>query len=197
VPAFALSDDVVKGVVAGDRRIIAVDVEATCWKKGVFSRKKETIEIGAVQVRLDGDEAKWPEFQTFVRPRRLPRLSSFCRELTGITQQDVDAAPAFPEALRLFLEWSQPVEPIVLATWSRYDLWQLDLDLEAHGLPTLALPFLDVKKLAGRIVGTRSFDETARELAPEDAAMPRHRALSDARRTARIVSRLLRPFAGR
>ena len=195
--AFALSDDVVKGVVAGDRRIIAVDVEATCWKKGVFSRKKETIEIGAVQMLVNGDAAAWPEFQTFVRPLRLPRLSSFCRELTGITQQDVDAAPAFPEALRLFLEWSQPVERIVLATWSRYDLWQLDLDLEAHGLPKLALPFLDVKKLAGRIVGSKSFDETARELAPEDPAMPRHRALSDARRTAQILSRLLRPFAER
>jgi inhibitor of KinA sporulation pathway (predicted exonuclease) len=197
VPAFARSDDVVKGVAAGDRRIITVDVEATCWKKGVFSRKKETIEIGAVQLLLEGDEANWPEFQTFVRPLRLPRLSSFCRELTGITQQDVDAAPAFPEALRLFLEWSQPVERIVLATWSRYDVWQLDLDLEAHGLPKLALPFLDVKKLAGRIVGSKSFEETARELAPEPRAMPRHRALADARRTARILGRLLRPFAER
>jgi len=197
VPAFARSDDVVKGVAAGDRRIIAVDVEATCWKKGIFSRKKETIEIGAVQLLLDGDEAKWPEFQTFVRPLRLPRLSSFCRELTGITQQDVDAAPAFPEALRLFLEWSQPVEPIVLATWSRYDLWQLDLDLEAHGLPKLTLPFLDVKKLAARIVGRKSFEETAGELAAEDSTLPRHRALADARRTARILFRLLRPLAGR
>lgn len=197
VPAFALSDDVVKGVAAGDRRIITVDVEATCWKKGVFSRKKETIEIGAVQLRLDRDQAKWPEFQTFVRPRRLPRLSSFCRELTGITQQDVDAAPAFPEALRRFLEWSQPVERIVLATWSRYDLWQLDLDLEAHGLPKLALPSLDVKKLAARVIGHKSLDVTARELAPEDVVLPRHRALADARRTARILSRLLRPFVER
>jgi len=197
VPAFALSDDVVNGVVAGDRRIITVDVEATCWKKGVFSRKKETIEIGAVELLLDRDDAKWPEFQTFVRPLRQPRLSSFCRELTGITQQDVDAAPAFPEALRRFLEWSQPVERIVLATWSRYDLWQLDLDLEAHGLPRLALAVLDVKKLAARIVGSKSFEKTAGELAPEDGAMPRHRALADARRTARILARLLGPFAER
>ena len=161
----------VKAVVAGERRIIAVDVEATCWKKGVFSRNKETIEIGAVLLLLDRVESKWPEFQTFVRPLRLPRLSSFCRELTGIAQEDVDAAPAFPEALRLFLEWSQPLEQVVLATWSRYDLWQLDLDLEAHGLPKLALPFLDVKKLAARIVGSKSFEETARELAPDEGAM--------------------------
>ena len=189
----ALSDEVVKAVAAGERRIIALDVEATCWKKGVFSRKKETIEIGAVLLRLDRDEARWPEFQTFVRPLRLPRLSSFCRELTGITQEDVDAAPGFPEALRLFLEWSQPLKQVVLATWSRYDVWQLDLDLEAHGLPGLALPFIDVKKLATRIVGSRNFEQTAAELVPDDRGMARHRALTDARRTARILHKLLRP----
>jgi inhibitor of KinA sporulation pathway (predicted exonuclease) len=193
-PASFDVDDVLRAVVAGERRIVVVDVEATCWKKGVFSRNKETIEIGAVALRLDRPESEWPEFQTFVRPRRLPRLSSFCRELTGITQENVDAAPAFPEALRLFLEWAQPLERVVLAIWSRYDLWQLDVDLEAHGLPELAIPFLDVKKLAARIVGAKSFDETARELAPDCMAMPNHRAVADARRTARILNRLLRPL---
>jgi 3'-5' exoribonuclease 1 len=187
-------DDVVRAVADGDRRIVVVDVEATCWKKGVFSRKKETIEIGAVKLLLDRAESKWPEFQTFVRPQRLPRLSSFCRELTGITQENVDAAPLFPEAFRRFLDWSQPLERVVLATWSRYDLWQLDLDLEARGLPKLAVPVLDVKKLATRIVGAKSFEETARELVPESVDMASHRAVPDARRTARILSRLLQPF---
>ena len=187
-------NDVVKAVVAGECRIVVVDVEATCWKKGVFSRKKETIEIGAVLLLLDPAKSTWPEFQTFVRPLRLPRLSTFCRELTGITQENVDAAPTFPEALRLFLEWLRPLERVVLATWSHYDLWQLDLDLEAHGLPKLGFPFLDVKKLAARIVGSKSFEETARELAPDSAALPRHRAIADARRTAQILYGLLRPL---
>jgi len=187
-------DDVIQAVVAGERCIVVVDVEATCWKKGIFSRKKETIEIGAVKMQPDRAEARWTEFQTFVRPLRLPRLSSFCRELTGITQENVDGAPTFPEALRLFLEWSGPLERVVLATWSRYDLWQIDLDLEAHGLPKLAIPFLDVKKLAARTVGTQSFEKTARELVPDSVDMPRHRAIADARRTARILNRLLRPL---
>jgi len=184
-------DDLVRSVVSGEHRVVVVDVEATCWKKGVFSRTKETIEIGAVRMRLDRSPSTWPEFQTFVRPKRLPRLSSFCRELTGITQEDVDAAPAFPEALRRFLDWSQPLERVVLATWSRYDLWQIDLDLEAHGLPKLAVPFLDVKKLAARTVGAKSLEETARELAPDTVAVARHRAIADARRTAGILKRLL------
>ncbi len=188
------TDDVLQAVIAGTRRIVVVDVEATCWKKGVFSRKKETIEIGAVRLRFDRPETTWPEFQTFVRPRRLPRLSSFCRELTGITQESVDAAPAFPDAFRLFLEWSEPLERVVLATWSRYDLWQLDLDLEGHGLPKLTITYIDVKKLAARIIGAKSFAETARQLAPDCASMPSHRAIADAHRTARILKRLLRPL---
>jgi 3'-5' exoribonuclease 1 len=187
-------DDVVRAVLAGERNIAVVDVEATCWKKGVFSRQKETIEIGAVQVLLHRAPSSWPEFQTFVRPRRYPRLSSFCRELTGITQENVDAAPTFPEALRLFLDWLQPLEQVVLATWSPFDLWQLDLDLEAHGLAALAIPVLDVKKLAARIVGSKSLEETARELAPDGVSTPGHRAVADARRTARILNRLLRPL---
>ena len=187
-------DEVVTAVVNGERRIVVVDVEATCWKKGVFSRKKETIEIGAVKLLFDRAESKWAEFQTFVRPQRLPRLSSFCRELTGITQENIDAAPTFPEALQRFLKWSQPLERVVLASWSRYDVWQLDLDLEAHGLPKVAIPFLDVKKLAARIVGAKSFEETARQLVPESTDMPNHRAVPDARRTARILNYLLRPL---
>jgi inhibitor of KinA sporulation pathway (predicted exonuclease) len=188
-------DDVARSVVAGERRIVVVDVEATCWKKGIFSRQKETIEIGAVQLVLHHAPSEWPEFQTFVRPRRYPRLSSFCRELTGITQENVDAAPTFPEALRLFLDWLEPVERVVLATWSRYDLWQIDLDLEGHGLPKLAIPVLDVKKLAARIVGTKSLERTARELVPDDRSIvaSKHRAVADARRTARILDGLIRP----
>lgn len=186
-------DDLVKTVVSGERLIVVVDIEATCWKKGVFSRKKETIEIGAVRLLPGRAASEWPEFQTFVRPLRLPRLSSFCRELTGINQEDVDAAPGFPDALQRFLEWAQPLDRIVLATWSRYDAWQLDLDLEAHGLPKLEVPFLDVKKLAAHLIGGKSLEDTARALAPESMALPRHRAINDARRTAGILHSLLHP----
>jgi inhibitor of KinA sporulation pathway (predicted exonuclease) len=187
-------DEMVVAVAAGRRQIIAIDVEATCWTKGVFSRKKETIEIGGVGLRLGRAPSSWPEFQTFVRPRRFPRLSSFCRELTGITQEDVDAAPTFPEALQRFLDWAEPLDRIVLASWSRYDLWQLQLDLEACGLPELAMPTLDVKKLAARVVGTKSFGDTARALAADCVEMPNHRAVADAHRTARILNHLLGPL---
>ncbi|CAA7267640.1 unnamed protein product [Cyclocybe aegerita] len=39
------------------------------------------------------------EFRTFVRPTWRSTLSDFCTELTGITQEQVDSAPLFPEVL--------------------------------------------------------------------------------------------------
>jgi inhibitor of KinA sporulation pathway (predicted exonuclease) len=97
----------------------------------------------------------------------------------------------------VFLEWAEPLDRAVLATWSHYDVWQLDLDLEAHGLPKLALPFIDVKKLAAKAVGRKSLEESARQLAPEDVDHPRHRAIADARRTARILYRLVERMGSR
>lgn len=53
-------------------------------------------------------------FKTFVRPVKNPVLDPFCTFLTGwnhrvqfagITQQQVDEAPLFPEAVELFREW--------------------------------------------------------------------------------------------
>jgi DNA polymerase III alpha subunit (gram-positive type) len=34
-----------------------------------------------------------------------PTLSAFCTNLTGITQDQVDSAPEFPEAFRAFRQW--------------------------------------------------------------------------------------------
>jgi inhibitor of KinA sporulation pathway (predicted exonuclease) len=182
--------DAIAALLSGEKSIIVADVEATCWKKSVWNKKKETIEIGAVRFEPGVDPARAPEFQTFVRPKNLPRLSTFCIELTGIKQEDVDPAPLFPEAFHRFLEWAAPLDRIVLATWSTYDLWQIDLDLENNALPKLKLPHLDVKKLAHRLVGRLSFEATAEKLGvPFEQG--RHRAIFDARKTAEILHRLL------
>jgi inhibitor of KinA sporulation pathway (predicted exonuclease) len=176
-------------LLAGAGHVIVLDVEATCWRNNLWTKKKETIELGAVRWTRKRTK-KRREFQTFVRPVRIPKLSTFCIELTGIKQSDVDPAPTFPEALHAFLEWAQPLDEMLLATWSRYDLWQLDLDLEFHHLPKLDLPHVDIKKLATKIVGGKSFAATAKALGLE-VGEDRHRAIADARLTAEILDRLL------
>ena len=70
-----------------DDHWIAIDLETT----GLSQEDDEIIEIGAV--RFHGDEVV-DTFHSFVNPNR--RLSDFTRRYTGITQADVNRAPAFP-----------------------------------------------------------------------------------------------------
>jgi len=81
---------------------IIFDLEATCWERPIRHRQ-EIIEIGAIKINEAYQITE--EFQIFVKPSRHPILSEFCKELTSIRQEDVDAAPPFPMALDLFKEW--------------------------------------------------------------------------------------------
>lgn len=44
-------------------------------------------------------------FQSYCRPVINPKLSEFCKELTGITQEQVDQADTFPLVLERFETW--------------------------------------------------------------------------------------------
>ncbi|KAJ7721068.1 ribonuclease H-like domain-containing protein [Mycena maculata] len=88
---------------------LILDVEATCQRGFDFDYPNEIIEFPVCLMRWkdrDGDKASQleviEEFRSFVKPSWRPSLSEFCTELTGITQDQVDAAPEFPAVLRSF-----------------------------------------------------------------------------------------------
>ena len=73
---------------SGLREWVAFDLETT----GLSAKADQIIEIGAVKFTA---RETLGEFQTFVNPnRRIPR---FITDLTGITQSDVNSAPAISE----------------------------------------------------------------------------------------------------
>lgn len=126
---------------------IVIDLEMTCFmntkkdKKGnawieegkneTFRKillngvSQETIEIGAVM--LDSNFEIVKEFQSYVKPSRNPILSGFCRGMTGITQEQIDNAPLFKDAILDFAEWVGP-EKFFLYTWSNSDTKRLKAD---------------------------------------------------------------------
>ncbi|KAK2817338.1 hypothetical protein Q5P01_025529 [Channa striata] len=74
--------------------LIVIDFESTCWReKNNYSQ--EIIEFPAVLLNTSTGEIE-SEFHTYVQPQEHPILSSFCSELTGITQMQ----------LCTFLTWS-------------------------------------------------------------------------------------------
>jgi 3'-5' exoribonuclease 1 len=176
---------------------VVVDLEASCWEAAWVRHRMETIEIGAV--RLDEDLAAHDEFASFVRPVVVPRLSTFCRQLTSISQEQVDAADTFPAAFARFVRWIGP-EPHRLVTWGAFDVGQLRLDCQRHGMvfpERLAAGHLNLKAAFGRWKGVK---RVGMEQALDLLGLPRtgqpHRGIDDARNIARIAQALLPHLPG-
>ena len=187
------------------RTWIVVDLEATCWTTeedpalaAQQRTESEIIEIGAVRLdpatrAVDGD------FQTFVRPVRHPRLSTFCTSLTHIEQHLVDAAPDFRTAYGRFLQWMEGDAGVVLASWGRYDHNQLHRQAVAAGLPAPRWQPLNIKAAFGDWYRAHSgrrarhgLGRAIRELGWTFEGTA-HRGIDDARNAARVLAHLRDP----
>jgi len=118
---------------------VVIDLEATCWDvdKEKQRRESETIEIGAIYTT--DDYQPLGQFQTFIRPVRNPTLTEFCTTLTSIQQADVDRAPTFEDAIRLFGDETERVlgkrlAQIMFCSWGNYDKTQFERDCLFHGV---------------------------------------------------------------
>ncbi|KZT11478.1 uncharacterized protein LAESUDRAFT_734322 [Laetiporus sulphureus 93-53] len=111
---------------------LVLNVEGTCVEgSAAFDYPNEIIEWPVCLLRWqDKDEAGTAkklqvvdEFRSFVKPTWRPRLSKFCTQLTGITQEQVDSAPTFTELSELFksfMERNALIEPITGRRLIRY-----------------------------------------------------------------------------
>lgn len=66
-------------------------------------------EIGAVLLNVDTGNVE-DQFHHYVRPTKIPKLSSFCIGLTGITQTMVDNGEPFPSVFPKFQNWIEKVQ---------------------------------------------------------------------------------------
>ncbi|MDZ8051190.1 MAG: exonuclease domain-containing protein [Aulosira sp. ZfuVER01] len=118
-----------------DRYYLIVDLEATCCDEGTVPRHEmEIIEIGAVMLNRTTWEID-SEFQRFIQPVRHPQLTKFCTKLTSITQQDVEKAPQFIDAISHFQEWMNSFPNHIFCSWGNYDKNQFIQDCKYHNIP--------------------------------------------------------------
>jgi inhibitor of KinA sporulation pathway (predicted exonuclease) len=171
-----------------------VDFEATCCDKNSFPREEmEIIEIGSVAVEAATGNLL-SEFCTFIRPVRHPLLTGFCKELTTITQEHVDAAPAFADALAAFSAWLARFGKPDFCSWGDYDRKQLEKDCAFHEVP---FPFTtghrNLKAEFSESIGSKkrfglgqALDRLG--LSFEGSA---HRGIDDAKNIARVYKEIL------
>lgn len=116
---------------------VVLDFEATCWSD---NDEHEIIEWPMALLDLKNKKIA-SEFMSFVKPKR-SELSDFCKNLTSITQDQVDSAPGFLEVFNSALEWlgkisqKSPEKKIIFLTCGNWDLEKmLPSDLELHKVP--------------------------------------------------------------
>jgi inhibitor of KinA sporulation pathway (predicted exonuclease) len=170
---------------------LVIDLEATTDEGGWPVEEMEIIEIGACLVNRDGRELD--HFQRFVRPQRRPLLTPFCRELTHITQADIDSAQGLAEVWAQFERWLGHLHAPLAgwASWGDYDRQQFVLAWREYGLASTLgeVPHVNLKQ---RFAKARQLPRplglnSALQLAGLQFQGVQHRALEDARNTARLL----------
>jgi ERI1 exoribonuclease 3 len=84
-------------------KILVVDFEATCDDKKKLE-PQEIIEFPCVIINIETQQVE-KIFHHYIKPRFHPKLTNFCTELTGITQNIVDQAETFDCVYLKFLNW--------------------------------------------------------------------------------------------
>ncbi|HEX5844046.1 MAG TPA: exonuclease domain-containing protein [Pseudomonas sp.] len=174
---------------------LVIDLEATTEEGGWPLQDMEIIEIGACLVNAGGHELE--HFQRFVRPLRRPHLTSFCRDLTHISQADVDTAAPLHSVWPQFERWLLKHQPQLAGwvSWGDYDRRQLEQQWQAQQLHSQLslLPHLNLKRsfAEARQLPRQVGLKTALQLAGLAFTGQQHRALNDARNTARLLPLVL------
>jgi inhibitor of KinA sporulation pathway (predicted exonuclease) len=173
---------------------LIIDLEATCsHKKEISRREMEIIEIGAVMLEANTLEVV-SEFQTFIKPVRYPILTDFCRQLTSITQQQVDNAPLYRIAIANFKQWLDRYSNFIFGSWGDYDRQQLKQDCNFHSLPyPINSEHINLKKMFSKSQGFSYTHGMAKalELAGIELKGIHHRGIDDARNIARLMPYIL------
>ena len=150
--------------------------------------KSEIIENGAV--KLDDEYNEIDSFKSYVKPA-YGNMASRIIKLTGITDEMLETAPSYEDAVGRFIEWCADAD--VIYAWSENDLRQLrgETRLKQYTHPELERVFAkwqDFQKEYARMIGT------SRRISLSDAVFylgenfqgAEHDALWDARNTAEV-----------
>ncbi|KAJ8287070.1 hypothetical protein GJAV_G00046690 [Gymnothorax javanicus] len=181
--------------------ICVVDFEATCEESNPPDYLHEIIEFPMVLLNTHTLEIE-DTFQEYVKPERNSKLSDFCVQLTGITQEMVDKADSFSCVLQRAVTWLQEKE---LGTKYKYAIltdgsWDMSkfLNIQCHvsGIryPQFAKKWINIRKSYGnfyKVPRTHTkLSSMLEKLGLRYEGRP-HCGLDDSRNISRIAVRML------
>ena len=167
---------------------IIFDLEATCWRGRPPKGITEIIEIGAIKIDRYGDSIG--RFSRFVKPIVNPLLSGFCKNLTSISQENVDRAQKFDRVMDEFFEWGNIYEEeYILLSWGIDDQKLLRNDCLLHDIDDdFVNPYIDLKRAFRNLKKLRHATGLKSTVKKEgfDFTGMHHRAISDAENLAKV-----------
>lgn len=175
--------------------LVLIDLEATCARYKEYGFVSEIIEIGAIKFDPKKKEII-DRYQTFIRPKINPILSDFCRELTTITQEQVESAHYFDTEYNRFIKWYGNKDKNLFCSWGYYDKRMIEQACEREGIGSrLGGDHWNVKKFYQEITGQTSsgvgLSKAVRQCGLSFVGTP-HRAISDAENIAEILKVVLK-----
>ncbi|WP_404359144.1 exonuclease domain-containing protein [Cytobacillus firmus] len=141
------------------KQLVFFDFEMLCSKSGMLFEDMEAIRLGAVKV--DVESGKVTGFDRFIRPQQNSPLSTFCKELTGISDSDLDKADDFPQVFKDFLFWVDGVKKARFFSWSSSDILRLKADALRHNLPQATIEKITKRYIDFQAVFTKRASRTA------------------------------------
>lgn len=182
--------------------LLALDFEATC--DSTRFEPQEIIEFPVILVKCDSFQVE-DKFHKYIRPVERPELTSFCTELTEITQEMVDMAQPFPQVWTQFIEWleyhklvnnqlNNDVDNFAFVTCGNWDLGVMLPDQCSRNgitLPQYMKRWINVKVIFHQVMGQwpRSLKQMLDELKIQPVGRP-HRGLDDAMNVVLLMKEL-------
>lgn len=171
------------------KKIICIDVEATCWPDKAKGRLNDIIEIGVQQIDISSKKLDGEAMSILVFPTQ-SEVSEFCTNLTTITKDMLEFAMDFSDAIK-FLKETYNTDKNIFASWGAYDKNQFDRQCKRENVQYPFTSHLNVKDLYAAIYGyTGQLAEMGDRLGI-DFTGTQHRGIDDARMVAQILLRLL------
>ncbi|CAL4105430.1 unnamed protein product [Meganyctiphanes norvegica] len=141
---------------------LVLDFEATCEENKQMDPQEiiewSVFKVNAKTYTVDGT------FHEFIKPRHNPELTQFCKTLTTITQEMVNAGVSFPTALQNFETWMENDvgldKRFVIVTCGDWDLKTMlpkQCRNEKMQLPEYCKSWLNIKKAYGEFAGITGF----------------------------------------
>ncbi|XP_069092977.1 3'-5' exoribonuclease 1 isoform X2 [Pleurodeles waltl] len=182
--------------------ICVIDFEATCEEGNPLDYIHEIIEFPIVLLNTRTLEIE-DSFQQYVKPEIKRELSDFCINLTGITQEIVDAADTFPQVLQNVVDWMRQKElgikyKYAILTDGSWDMSKF-LNMQCHTsrikYPRFAKKWINIRKAYGNFYKVPR-TQTKLTMMLEKLGMNYdgrpHSGLDDSRNIARIAIHMLR-----